>query len=132
MFMLNEKLIPLTIARKSEVDEINNKFVYSTKEIIVGKWIDGKPIYRKVYFFDSITFTTGEHILNIDLPNLDSICGFKYSMWYPVLNRWYVCWDTINTHNIAITSTKVYIGSGGGNTTFTRASFVFEYTKTTD
>lgn len=50
--MLNEKLIPSTIARKNDVDEqigrINNKFVYSTKEQIIGNWINGKPIYRKI------------------------------------------------------------------------------------
>lgn len=113
-------------------NEIGQGDVYSTEEMVIGTWIDGKPIYRKVYYYDSITFTTGEHILNIDLPNLDCACGFKYCMWYPTLNRWYVNWDTIDAHNTTITSTKCTLGSGGGNTTFTRASFVFEYTKTTD
>lgn len=27
---------------------------YSTKEKIVGKWIDGKPIYRKTIFVSSL------------------------------------------------------------------------------
>lgn len=106
---------------------------YSKEETFTGMyWVDGKPIYRKVYCYDSITFTSGEHTLNIDLPNLDCVTGFKYSMWYPTLSRWYVNWDTIDAHNTTITSTICKIGSGGGNTTFTRASFVFEYTKTTD
>lgn len=109
-----------------------NLDTYSTEETIIGKWHDGKPIYRKIYYYDSITFTTGEHELNIDLPNLDSVTGFKYSMWYPALSRWYVNWDTIDAHNTTITSNVCKLGSGGENTTFTRATFVFEYTKTTD
>lgn len=50
--MLNEKLIPSTIVRSSELyDEleiINEKSVYSTAEKVIGKWIDGKKIYRRV------------------------------------------------------------------------------------
>ena len=105
---------------------------YSTEETVVGVWHDGRPIYRKVYIYDSITFTPGEHTLNINLPNLDCVTGFKYAMWYPTLSRWYVNWDTIDAHNITITSTICRLGSSGGNTTFTKAHFVFEYTKTTD
>ena len=114
------------------INELYQNNVYSTDETVVGKWHDGKPIYRKIYYYNSITFTTGNHVLNIDLPNLDSVTGFKYSMWYPKSSSWYVNWDAIDAHNVVITSTKAYIGSGGENTTFTRASFVFEYTKTTD
>lgn len=35
------------------INEVNNKFNYSTEEQVIGKWIDGKPLYRK-----TITFTT--------------------------------------------------------------------------
>ena len=30
-------------------EEIDNKNNYSTEETVIGKWIDGKPIYRKVF-----------------------------------------------------------------------------------
>ena len=29
-------------------NELNNRGIYSTEEKVVGTWIDGKPIYRKV------------------------------------------------------------------------------------
>lgn len=107
--------------------------VYSKEEVKTDKvWIDGKPIYRKVYYYETITFTKGAHVLDIDLPNLDCVTDFKYSMFYPILSKWYVNWDTIDAHNIMITSKSCEIGSGDGNSVFTRASFVFEYTKTTD
>ena len=35
------------------INEVNNKFNYSTEEQVIGKWIDGKPLYGK-----TITFTT--------------------------------------------------------------------------
>ena len=35
------------------INEVNNKFDYSTEEQVIGKWIDGKPLYRK-----TITFTS--------------------------------------------------------------------------
>jgi hypothetical protein len=47
---IQENIIPV---------ELNENSVYSTEEIIVGTWVDNKPIYRKVYFFDckSINYT---------------------------------------------------------------------------
>ena len=33
---------------KAEIESVDNKNNYSTEEKIVGTWIDGKPIYRKV------------------------------------------------------------------------------------
>lgn len=105
---------------------------YSTEEKRVGTWIDGKPIYRKVYYYETIKFTGANKVLNIDLPNLDCVTGFKYSMFYPTTNKWYVNWDVIDNNNITIDSTSCTINSGSGISVFTRASFVFEYTKTTD
>lgn len=35
------------------INEVNNKFNYSTEEQVIGKWRDGKSLYRK-----TITFTT--------------------------------------------------------------------------
>ena len=35
-------------ANADDLNEINDKFNYSTEEQRIGKWIDGKPIYRKV------------------------------------------------------------------------------------
>lgn len=37
----------------SAINEVNNKFNYSTEEQVIGKWSNGKPLYRK-----TITFTT--------------------------------------------------------------------------
>lgn len=34
---------------ENEINVLNNKFDYSTTEQIIGTWIDGKTLYRKVY-----------------------------------------------------------------------------------
>ena len=34
---------------------LNNLFEYSTNETIVGTWINGKPIYQRVYTMNNIT-----------------------------------------------------------------------------
>lgn len=33
----------------NNVNELNNKSIYSTEENIIGYWVDGKPIYRRVF-----------------------------------------------------------------------------------
>lgn len=39
--------------------------VYSTEEIVVGKWIDGRPVYRKVYTHE-VTETTDSQPITLD------------------------------------------------------------------
>ena len=55
LFGLNKKISASEIAIK---DSNNNVYtlddylkmgsIYSTNEVVIGRWIDGKPIYRKV------------------------------------------------------------------------------------
>ena len=61
--------------------EISNGFVqssncYSTTETVIGKWVDGKPVYQKVFpimGYGSKTVTTG--ISNLDtLIQLSALC----------------------------------------------------------
>lgn len=44
-------------ALAGRVDAINERFNYSTAEKVVGKWIDGKPIYRKTANTGAISAT---------------------------------------------------------------------------
>jgi hypothetical protein len=46
-----------------------NLNIYSTTEQIIGTWIDGRPIYRKV--FDNSEKLYGTNMLNIDVSDLD-------------------------------------------------------------
>lgn len=50
--------------------------VYSTDEIIIGKWIDGRDIYRKYYNVGSIEENTIKYI-NLDINNYDKTINLK-------------------------------------------------------
>ena len=64
-YLIKAKQIALPIDLQQQVVEANE---YSTTETIVGKWIDGKPIYRKVFYNDNWTddFSYDANALNID------------------------------------------------------------------
>ena len=49
-----------------------NKDNYSTSEKRIGKWIDGKPIYRKV-LSATLPSTTGGSVANLTSLNIDSL-----------------------------------------------------------
>ena len=67
---INEKLIPSSIARKSDVEKINKKLGYSSEEQVIGTWIDGKPIYRKVINIGKLQATKGAYSYNHGISNI--------------------------------------------------------------
>ena len=98
--------------------------VYSTNETVVGTWIDGKPIYRKVVTLsttktiDMSGVSISHGISNINIP-IDckginnTACAVSNLFW-------------VNTKNS--TSGTFYNAEGLEGVKF----LVFEYTKTTD
>lgn len=114
-----------------EVDDPN---VYSTSEIRIGTWINGKPIYRKVINFgtlpNSTTKSIAHNISNLDvlvncygtakrsdgsilvLPNVDKD-GLQYSVRFSA--------DSSNLHITTGTDRGAFSGYA-----------ILEYTKTTD
>ena len=55
--------------------EYINKFTdYSTDEQVVGKWIDGKPLYRKV--IESTTFTTNFYPISSNIKQFVNQYGY--------------------------------------------------------
>ena len=94
---------------------------YSTNETVVGKWIDGKPIYRKVVILSSnetinntgTTISHGIHYIDcpINCKAIDTRGATTDAFWANEKNS---------------TSGVFYCAEGfEGNT------FIFEYTKTT-
>lgn len=60
-----------TIKGKEVATKEDIKQNYSTKEQVIGTWIDGKPIYRKV-----VSFTTGSSAGDLDIPH--GISNFEH------------------------------------------------------
>ena len=113
---------------------------YSYNEIVVGKWIDNKPLYRKVFSF-TLTSQTTEYTIDVD--NIDQVTTLRgiYNAYntsqnkyevkpvpYVALNRDYqqqIQFDRY-TKKIAVKNASTLIPLN--QTIFV----VMEYTKTTD
>ena len=66
---------------------------YSTDEIVIGEWIDGKPIYRKVIELNNITVGTNWVDTGVAIQNIKVIIDCKL---------WRVGWNT-NIGSVCIT-----------------------------
>ena len=118
-----------------------NFSIYSTNEQVVGKWINGKPIYRKTMEFSNLS--SGENhiphgIADVDIIMLDRDHSFATDGTYSEL------WQIGNTNSannfsqfsVSLVWTTnsifdVYIGSGLVSR-LPKLIITFEYTKTTD
>lgn len=111
--------------------KINDSFkennTYSTDETIIGTWINGKPIYRKVLDVGSKSFSSGDNYIAHGINNFERAIDLKYTMFFG--NNNYVLWDKLLT--LQATSTNI-IASTTGSNSFTQVYFILEYTKTTD
>ena len=121
---------------KEEYEKLKNANNYSTEEKIVGTWIDGKNIYKKIV----PVVITGNTAHNID--NLDTLVNYDL-MWYDDIDHvWYNrfrLWE--ESYGVAmemnVTSKYISIGSNKYNSIdwtkrISRAFAILEYTKTTD
>lgn len=108
--------------------------VYSTEEVKIGTWIDGKPLYRKVY--DGIALSGSETIV-------DTISGIDVKMIYGWLVREsasfiqpfgsYVAMDNTSTSRVFYGSPYIKVQAGADyQTKNITARVIVEYTKTTD
>lgn len=100
---------------------------YSTEEKVVGKWIDGKPIYEK-------TFEIGAKSSNytFTIENLDKIINYtgnciisSYSRIIPFIQTQYNNFVIINDYKDGIVTLAT-------NLSYTDCILVIQYTKTTD
>lgn len=119
--------------------KLDGKEVYSTSEIIIGTWIDGRPIYRKVYTGTTATITSGGYSTFTDsnLMTMDDLIRFHYSI-KDGTNR-----IVIPNVGDRIASTYIQTSYGGVGMIVQNSSYysnfsnkpftiILEYTKTTD
>ena len=115
-------------------DYVDKKQTYSTDEIVVGKWIDGKPIYRKVIDCGAMP-NTGDKNVNHNIKNVSTfvkIYGFSVrntdNASYPLPYT-----STNSSQNMGIWATPILVGLRSGNDRSNCTAYVIlEYTKTTD
>lgn len=122
-------LAPSVNAVKSYIDE---KTTYSTDEIEIGKWIDGKPLYRKIYeiALGSSTSIT-PHNLGSEcyFVGLDGIATNGVSVFK--LNQYRGGAEQYECEFLITNERTIWINPKGDRTGYT-AYVTLEYTKTTD
>ena len=101
---------------------------YSTEEKIVGKWIDGKNIYRKVFNFDNtdtIKYSDNSwYKTSFSLPNTNSVLSALVVSPTPETSYSYAVSISNDIINIMCFRSTNYIVVG--------AKLIVEYTKITD
>ena len=108
---------------------------YSTEEIKVGTWIDGKPIYRKVYQYTTGAGANPRNFSEAGITDIDAIVnisGFTLqpnSNNYVPLSYYNSSTDWANFYTGGKNAFSVRCGSSYG---YGATTIIFEYTKTTD
>ena len=119
--------------------EIDNPNEYSTTEKVVGKWIDGKPLYRKTFEISSTTISSSSTtVISFNLASTFEVVDIKGVVLFastgtmlPIVggykrsNNGYQIRVLNNALQLVIDTDMNVEGSVSGNLSI-------EYTKTTD
>jgi hypothetical protein len=128
---------------------VANENNYSTEEVKTSKtWIDGKPIYRKCYYVDSISYITGEagYVVGTMPNNIGNVVKYGGCCRDGSGGAWLSIPYSINTWNgssvVVNRSVNPYVDVNNSQvkldiasnmpSTFYYIFIVLEYTKTTD
>ena len=110
------------------INEVNNKFNYSTEEQVIGKWIDGKPLYRKIV---SGNVPQGDNYPTVatGITNLDKVVSISVVLAYGDNRQYFTSVRYNNYYLSKENDNKITIVAPDveGDATFT-----IYYTKTTD
>ena len=111
--------------------------VYSEQETVIGKWIDGKPIYRRVFPFTFVgnnmqIGNTAQSYLNLDsivriqgmMKKRNGLETYYLPFYYNDQLNVNVFYSNIGINLSTSSNDSVMIGGTG--------TIIFEYTKTTD
>ena len=112
----------------NSINEVNNKFNYSTEEQVIGKWIDGKPLYRKIVS-GNVPQSDQYPTVATGITNLDKVVSISVVLAYGD-NRQYFSSERYNNYYLSKENdNKITIVAPDveGDATFT-----IYYTKTTD
>ena len=108
---------------------VNGLETYSTDEVRMGTWIDGKPIYRIVKNYESLSSRTNNSAsINVTSLNIDNFMDIKGVV---TDKRAMLLGDSqAITWNADKTNIIIYFNNSGADTY--RGYVIIEYTKTND
>lgn len=115
-------------------NQVNKLTSYSYEEQVIGKWVNGKPLYRKTINIGGLPNksqkTTNHNIENIS--TVVRVYGYatNYTNYLPMP---YASPDTLgNAILIYATKTQVIVQTGVDRTAYAQAEITIEYVKSTD
>ena len=125
---------------ENTLDERGNNEIYSTEEQVIGKWIDGKPLYRKVIVKG---VASGETLIELGINNLDYIKDISGTMKYynsegavrfiPISRAHSSKLENQSGWYYTGTANKLALEVGSTYSSYNiTATIIAEYTKTTD
>ena len=126
----------LNILQDNIENAINTNDIYSTNEIVIGKWINNKPLYRKVISTGNLPNTSVKNI-NHGINNLDkyiNMYGIVSDGTYSIPLPYFYPSEMISTYGIGIEASNnlsINIITGVDRTGYS-GYVILEYTKTTD
>ena len=114
---------------KAEIEKVDKKFNFSTDEIIVGKWIDGKPIYRKVFTDPNNSWNAQDKIIG-NITNFKEPTSIKAIAFNDMgLSGWV---ENNEAYAYIKSNGEVHFYRNDVNETSYPKKVIIEYTKTTD
>ena len=123
----------------NSIETINTKLTnlgnYSTEEKVIGKWIDGKPLYRKVISCGALPNSTLK-LVNHNISNIDNSRIYGFAVRTSDKREFPLPFSSsININEniqLDLTSTQIQIRTGVDRSSFNTSYIIVEYTKTTD
>lgn len=117
---------------------VQSQFNYSTEEQIIGKWVDGKPLYQKTLKINT-TLDVGDHKFDHGVANLDTVYsitgiiisrGTNHDEYSTGIVEAQATTQLVNTYwQRSLNKIHIYNNMNYGATT---AYITIQYTKTTD
>lgn len=124
------------------IEEEKNKFNYSTEEQIIGKWIDGKTLYRKVILTDEtiladVNLQIPHGIIDYDKIWVDLGNSFYYNLdsnhrSLPLIQTFYTTTSSTERAHVYLEGDYIFLVSNGGWGNSWQKIITLNYTKTTD
>ena len=119
------------------IDGIIDPYSYSTNETIIGKWVDGKPLYRRVFNATSpanVDTTTTILTLDNNVGAMTKLYGMLYNATVPLSIPLPSVLSNDNYFRLTFNPTTKAVQMGLHNSQYTNCNCVIiaEYIKTTD
>ena len=122
---------------------MSRRFKYSTEEQVVGKWIDGKPLYQKTIYASNVYLGSSDASTGLvhGITNIDTMFVKYFS--YNITDGWeyggdvFIVGNGVYTAKVMCGSRGIWLKSKDNAVSFDASSsrryvVILQYTKTTD